>query len=167
MIKNKTAQALLTAMFMMSVIPVTHAKEPEFKSELFKKGTLVYSDDFDGAYSKERWGGKRKDRLVKDGKLTVSALHKNAEEAKKALKRDHHLGLEPIVHLNKIPEKFVCHMRYKFEAEKLAPNRPVLQIGHHMIALTKACFSPVSSTTPSGTPREKQTPCNISITDNC
>ena len=57
MIKNKTTQALLTAMFMMSVIPVTHAKEPEFKSELFKKGTLVYSDDFDGAYSKERWGG--------------------------------------------------------------------------------------------------------------
>lgn len=113
-----------------------HAAEPEFKSTLFKKGTLVYSDDFDGEYSKERWGYKRKDRQIKDGKLTVTARFKNAEEAKKALKRDHHLGLDPVVHLNKIPEKFVCHMRYKFEAEKLAPNRPVLQIGHHMISLT-------------------------------
>ena len=35
-----------------------------------------------------------------------------------------------------MPEKFVCHLRYKFVAEKLAPNRPVLQIGHHMISLT-------------------------------
>ena len=51
MIKNLTTQALLSAMFIMSVIPVPHAKEPEFKSELFKKGTLVYSDDFDGNFS--------------------------------------------------------------------------------------------------------------------
>jgi hypothetical protein len=26
----------------------------------------------------------------------------------KVLRRDHHLGLEPVVHLNRIPEKFVC-----------------------------------------------------------
>jgi hypothetical protein len=34
MIKKITTQAFLSAMFIMSVIPVTHAKEPEFKSEL-------------------------------------------------------------------------------------------------------------------------------------
>jgi len=38
MIKKITTQAFLSAKFIMSVIPVTHAKEPEFKSELFKKG---------------------------------------------------------------------------------------------------------------------------------
>ena len=27
-------------------------------------------------------------------------------------------------------------MRYKFDSKNLAPNRPVLQIGHHMISLT-------------------------------
>ena len=48
MIKKITTQAFLSAMLVMSVITATHAKEPEFKSELFKKGTLVYSDDFDG-----------------------------------------------------------------------------------------------------------------------
>jgi pectinesterase len=113
-----------------------HAAEPEFKSTLFKKGTLIYSDDFDGDYAKEWWGSMKKDKKLEDGKLIITARFKNAEEAKKALKRDHHLGLEPVAHLGKIPEKFVCHLRYKFEAEKLAPNRPVLQIGHHMILLT-------------------------------
>ena len=53
----------------------------------------------------------------------------------KALKRDHHLGLEPVVHLNRIPEKFVCHLRYKFEKKELSPGRPSFQIGHHMIVL--------------------------------
>ena len=112
------------------------AKPPGFESELFQQGTLVYSDDFDGAYEKERWGANRGDKQIKDGKLIVVAKFKTAAEAKKILKRDHHLGLEPLAHLNKIPKRFVCHMRYRFEAEKLASNRPVLQIGHHMMALT-------------------------------
>ena len=136
MIKNYLTYPCLGAMLCISAMTAIHAKEPEFKSELFKQGTLVYSDDFDGAYSKKRWGHNRGDKQVKDGKLIVTALHKNAEEAKKALKRDHHLGLDPEAHLRQIPEKFICHMRLKFESEKLAPNRPVLQIGHHMISLT-------------------------------
>ena len=53
----------------------------------------------------------------------------------KALKRDHHLGLEPVAHINRIPEKFVMHLRYKFEKPKLTPGRPSFQIGHHMINL--------------------------------
>ena len=53
----------------------------------------------------------------------------------RVLKRDNHLGLEPVVHLNRIPEKFVCHLRYKFETPKLTPGRPSFQIGHHMISL--------------------------------
>jgi len=66
--------------------------------------------------------------------LVVTARFKSKEEAMKVLKRDHHLGLEPVVHLNRIPEAFVCHLRYKFETDKLTPGRPSFQIGHHMIA---------------------------------
>ena len=53
----------------------------------------------------------------------------------KALKRDHHLGLEPVAHINRIPEKFVMHLRYQFAKPVLTPGRPSFQIGHHMINL--------------------------------
>lgn len=111
------------------------ADPPAFKSELFETGTLVYADDFDGEFNRERWGAPKKDKQIKDGKLVVTAQFTSREEAMKALNRDHHLGLEPVVHLNRIPESFVCHLRYKFETEKLTPGRPSFQIGHHMIAL--------------------------------
>ena len=111
------------------------AADPSFKSELFETGTLVYSDDLDGEFNRERWGSSKKDKQIKDGKLVVTAQFKSKEEAMKALKRDHHLGLEPVVHLNRIPEAFVCHLRYKFQTEKLTPGRPSFQIGHHMISL--------------------------------
>jgi len=113
--------------------PALRAEEPAFSSQLFTEGTLIYSDDFDGEFNRERWGAPKKDKEIKDGKLIVTPLFQSAEEAMKALNRDHHLGLEPVVHLNRIPEQFVCHLRYKFETEKLTPGRPILQIGHHMI----------------------------------
>jgi len=106
----------------------------EFKSELFKSGKLIYSDDFNGAINKEFWG-QPKGKKIKDGILTVGPLFKSKEEAMKALKRDHHLGLEPVVHINRIPEKFVIHLRYQFAKPELTPGRPSFQIGHHMINL--------------------------------
>ncbi len=109
------------------------AEEPKFVSELFKTGKLVHSDDFDGELNRERWGAKG--TKIEDGKLIIRPQFTNREEAMKKLKRDHHLGLEPVGHLNKIPEKFVCHLRYKFEKQKLTPGRPSFQIGHHMINL--------------------------------
>jgi len=110
-----------------------HAGEPKFKSELFKTGKLVYSDDFDEELNRERWGSKG--TKIEGGKLIMEAQFTNREEAMKKLKRDHHLGLEPVAHLNRIPEKFVCHLRYKFEKPELTPGRPSFQIGHHMISL--------------------------------
>lgn len=110
-----------------------HAEEPKFKSELFKAGKLVYSDDFDGELNRERWGAKG--TKIEDGKLIIRPQFTNREEAMKKLKRDHHLGLEPVGHLNRIPEKFVCHLRYKWEKPGLTPGRPSFQIGHHMIVL--------------------------------
>lgn len=107
-----------------------------FVSELFEKGTLVYEDDFSGKYSPIRWGALRNDRKIEDGKLIATPRFGSKDEAMRVLKRDHHLGLEPVIHLNQIPEAFVCHIRYKFDAEALTPGRPCFQIGHHMIVLT-------------------------------
>ena len=105
-----------------------------FKSELFKSGKLIYFDDFNFALNKEFWG-QPKGKKIKDGILTVGPLFKSKEEAMKVLKRDHHLGLEPVVHINRIPEKFVMHLRYQFAKPELTPGRPSFQIGHHMINL--------------------------------
>lgn len=128
---------LCTAMFCNALLCLCTfdalADTPAFHSELFKTGTLVYADDFDGDYNKERWGAPKKDRQIEGGKLVVTARFQSKEEAMDVLKRDHHLGLEPVVHLNQIPEAFVCHMRFRFETNKITPGRPVLQIGHHMI----------------------------------
>ncbi|MGB1131238.1 MAG: hypothetical protein ACPG4K_14390, partial [Haloferula sp.] len=110
------------------------AEAPVFKSELFEKGKLVYADDFDGEYNSERWGSKQGKQL-EDGKMRVVPKFKTREEAMKKLKRDHHLGLEPVTSLKGIPDEFVCRMRYQFEMPKLLPGRPSFQIGHHMIVL--------------------------------
>ena len=110
------------------------AKEAAFKSELFEKGKLVYADEFDGELNAERWGSKQ-GKEIKDGQLIVTPKFKTKEEAMKALKRDHHLGLEPVASLKGIPDQFVCRMRYQFEMPKLDTGRPSFQIGHHMINL--------------------------------
>ena len=128
------AAVLCSALLSLFTCDASAADPPAFESEIFKTGTLVYSDDFDGEYNRERWGAPKTNKQIKDGKLFVTAQFKSREEAMKALKRDHHLGLEPVVHLNRIPEAFVCHMRYRFETDKLTPGRPIIQIGHHMIA---------------------------------
>lgn len=64
----------------------------EFKSELFKLGKLIYSDDFNGAVNKE-FLGQPQGKKIKEGILTVGPLFKSKDEAMKALKLDHHQGL--------------------------------------------------------------------------
>ena len=120
--------------FLVTLSVQLHAKDPKFKSELFNNGKLVYSDDFDGELNRERWG-QPKGKSIKDGKLIIAPLFKTKEEAIKVLKRDHHLGLEPVAHINRIPKKFVMHLRYQFAKPELTPGRPSFQIGHHMINL--------------------------------
>ena len=60
--------------FLLTISIQLHASEPKFKSELFKTGKLVYSDDFDGELNRERWG-QPKGKSIKDGKLTVFILN--------------------------------------------------------------------------------------------
>lgn len=131
--KNTSKSWALPLIILIALSAGLRAEELAFESELFQSGTLVYSDDFDGEINRERWGAKG--TKIGEGKLIISPQFTDREVAMKALKRDHHLGLEPVGHLNKISENFVCHLRYQFEKKELTPGRPSFQIGHHMIVL--------------------------------
>ena len=125
--------AITFAAVLFSVLcPCTRAADPPaLKSHLFENGTLVYSDDFDAELDRERWEPRTKTWEIKDGTLIGSPDYKNAEEAQKALGRDHHLGLSPVIRLNHLPPKFVLHMRVKFEGSAFTAGRPKFDIGHH------------------------------------
>lgn len=119
---------LLSALF----VPAIQADEPAFESQLFTGGTLIYADDFDGTFDRKRWEPRTKSWEVKDGVLVGKPDYDNADEAMKALNRDHHLGLSPVIRLNHLPEKFVLHLRVKFEGTAFATGRPKFDIGHHI-----------------------------------
>ena len=139
----KFAIALAAALFAVGR-PCTRATDPPvFKSHLFKSGTLVYSDDFDGKLDRKRWEPRTKTWQVRDGLLIGVPDFKSGKEAKKVLGRDHHLGLGPVIRLNNLPPKFVCHLRFKFEGEAYKPARPKFDIGHHInsIAFTEDGYS--------------------------
>ncbi len=110
----------------------------EFKSTLFKKGELIYSDDFDMKHDQDhlRWGPNKGNRVIQNGELSIAPQFTDKETAMKKLKRDHHLNLGVVAHLNKLPKKFICHMRFKFVTPEITPGRPSFQIGHHMMSLS-------------------------------
>ena len=62
--------------------------------------------------------------------------YKDTAEAQKALKRDHHLGLSPVIRLDNLPPKFVVRMRVKFEGKEFKTGRPKFDIGHHINTVT-------------------------------
>lgn len=120
-----------------------HAGAPDFESHLFKKGTLIYSDDFGGKLDRDRWQPRTKSWEVKDDVLVGKPDYASKEEAVKALKRDHHLGLSPVIRLGNLPEKFVLHLRVKFEGKAFATGRPKFDIGHHIntVVFTKTGYA--------------------------
>jgi hypothetical protein len=135
-LKNILAASLFSALVWLCATNAYASDTTSFKSRLFKNGTLVYSDDFDGELDRERWEPRTKTWEIKDGTLIGSPDHKNAEEAQKALGRDHHLGLSPVIRLNHLPPKFVLHMRVKFEGNAFTTGRPKVDIGHHINTLS-------------------------------
>ena len=54
------------------------------------------------------------------------------EEAMKDLKRDHHLGLGPVIRLDHLPKQFVCELRFKYTGDTVTVSRPKFDIGHHI-----------------------------------
>ena len=127
------SNSILPALIIALSLPTTLlAGEPAFESELFESGNLVYTDDFDGELNKEFWALRTKSWEIVDGTLVGKPDYDSAEEAMAALKRDHHLGLSPVIRLNQLPEKFVLHMRLKYEGTEFSLNRPKFDIGHHV-----------------------------------
>ena len=123
-----------TSLFLLFFSFSLFAQDSTFRSEFFDKGKLIYCDEFDGPLNRVFWG-QPKGKTIKDGKLIVGPHFQSKEEAIKVLKRDHHLGLEPVAHINRIPRKFVMNLRYPFAKPELTPGRPSFRIGHHMINL--------------------------------
>ena len=129
------AATFFSALVWLCTMNAYAADPTSFKSRLFKNGTLVYSDDFEGELDRERWQPRTKTWQIKDGTLIGSPDYKSAEEAQKVLGRDHHLGLSPVIRLNHLPPKFVLHMRVKFEGDAFTTGRPKFDIGHHINTL--------------------------------
>ncbi len=134
--KNALSRLLLCCLLACLCTNLGHtADPPTFKSHLFEDGTLVYSDDFDTQLDRDWWQPRTKTWKVKDGQLIGVPDFKTAEAAQKALGRDHHLGLGPVIRFNKLPEKFVLQMRFRFAGETYKPARPKIDIGHHINSL--------------------------------
>ena len=107
---------------------------PTFKSTLFEKGTLIVSEDFDEKFGPEVFGGQvAKRAILKDGAMIITPRFTSKEEAMKKLKRDHHLNTGIVFHITKLPDQFVCHLRFKWEFSDENYQGPQFQIGHHMI----------------------------------
>ncbi len=123
---------LFSFLILLSLSSNLWAEAPPFESHLFEKGTLVYSDDFDGALDRERWEPRSGTRWeVRDGTLIGRPSSSEFQEKHKD-DSDDHRGVGPVIRLNHIPENFVCHMRFKYEGEAYQAARPKLDIGHHI-----------------------------------
>ena len=68
-ITNTFAATLCTALLWHCTFDACVANPPAFKSQLFKAGTLIYSDDFDGEYNRKRWGAPKKKKHIKELKI--------------------------------------------------------------------------------------------------
>jgi len=119
-----------------SLSPTLGAGAPTFQSHLFRTGTLIYFDEFDEKLDLKRWQLRTKSWEVKDGTLVGKPDYADKEEAMRALKRDHHLGLSPVIRLDHLPKKFVVLFRVKFEGKAFATGRPKFDIGHHINVVT-------------------------------
>jgi hypothetical protein len=123
--------SLLSALVLLGTGCQSSTKE----SELFSTLQLIYEDDFDGEFNPQFWQKRTKNWQVKDGVLTGAPDFKTKEEAMKKLKRNHHLGLGPVIRLEKIPAKFVCELRFKYTGEQVTESRPKIDFGHHIMNL--------------------------------
>ena len=123
------------SLLILSILIGTGCQTPANESELFTKLNLLYADDFDGEFNPEFWQKRTKNWKVKDGVLIGAPDFKTKEEAMKELKRNHHLGLGPVIRLDKIPPQFVCKMRFKYTGKEITESRPKIDFGHHIMNL--------------------------------
>ena len=113
-------KACFTTLFALVSIVALSAEEPKFESKLFKQGKLVYADEFDGGPVPKRFGPNKGNISLKEGNLQVLPISDGA--------------INTVVHLYRLPKKFVCHLRYKVNS-KNPKSGAGLQIGGHKMHL--------------------------------
>jgi len=112
----------LTIIFIFMSSLTLSAENLEFKSKLFKKGTLLFSDDFNEGKYKGRYGPNKKNiKQLEDGTLQVLPMSQD--------------GKRITVHIYNVPKKFVCHLRYKIISSKDSSVGAGMQIGGHKMHL--------------------------------
>ena len=108
------------------------ARAADYKSELFQRTKLLYTDTFDGPLNREFWQVRQNTTwAIKDGVLTGSPSSKEFQDKKKASADPSHAGLKPVIWLEKVPENFVCTMRLRYSAKAYQRGFPLLDLGHH------------------------------------
>ena len=127
--------AIVPAILFLGIVFQIPDTSKEFESTLFQKGTLVYEDTFDAALDRNRWQPRTKNWKVEEGVLVGQPDFKSAKEAEKALGRDHHLGLGPVIRLNKLPDQFVLRLRFCFLFFPVPVFFPWVVL-HHSLELT-------------------------------
>ncbi|MCB1278903.1 hypothetical protein [Prosthecobacter sp.] len=122
----------------LAVCPALRAEGPDYQPELFQSTKLVYADSFDGGMINTEFWEVRQNTTwaIKDGVLSGSESSKEFQEKKKASDDPSHAGLKPVIWLKKVPEKFVCTMRVRYDAKTYQKGFPLLDLGHHIHTLS-------------------------------
>lgn len=109
----------------------------DFKSELFPSTKLIYGDTFDGDLNRDFWEVRQSSTwVIKDGVLSGSQSTKAFQEQMIAKGDKAHAGFKPVIWLHKVPERFVCTMRIRYNGEVHTKGFPLIDIGHHIHTLT-------------------------------
>lgn len=131
---NLTARLAALALLALRLASTAEAATPDYKPELFKTARPVYSDSFDsGTINTEFWEVRQNTTwVIKDGVLSGSESSKEFQAKKKASDDPSHAGLKPVIWLKKVPERFVCTMRVRYNGKDYQKGFPLLDLGHHI-----------------------------------
>ena len=129
--------SLSCSLLLLAGPPLLHASTPDYKSQLFTSTKLVYEDHFDGTLNTDFWEVRQNTTwAIKDGVLTGSESSKEFQAKKKASDDPSHAGLKPVIWLKKVPENFICTMRFRYDAKTYQKGFPLLDLGHHIHTLS-------------------------------
>ncbi len=131
---NSTTRLAALTLVALCFASFSQAETPAYKSELFKTTKLVYADNFDSSKINTDFWELRQNTtwVIKDGVLSGSESSKEFQAKKKASDDPSHAGLKPVIWLKKVPERFVCTMRVRYDGKDYQKGFPLLDLGHHI-----------------------------------
>lgn len=111
--------------------PLLGAAGETVNSDLFKKTTLVYSENFDhGPLDLDFWEIRQRSRwTVEDGILKGRQSAPEFQARKIAAGERAHAGIKPVIWLKQVPAEFVCTMRLRYNGAAFHPKYPLIDLG--------------------------------------